>query len=121
MSATSTFVFAADRASLIEEFKHGWREGCYVVDIAFSKIRGRDGGKVAYLAVSTPEGVKCNVVEYWADRESGGGYMLTTRFTSEDCGPCENHCPKKILKLLTPTANEWALQWRAECAANLAK
>ena len=33
----------------------------------------------------------------------------------ETCGPCECDCPEKILKLLTPTTNEYALRWRESC------
>ncbi len=35
--------------------------------------------------------------------------------TSEECGPVERRCPASILKLLSPTDNEWALNWRKEC------
>lgn len=122
MGATSEFVLAVDRASLVEKFKNSWREGCYVIDVAFSKIRGRDGGKVAYLALATPDkGVMGYTVEYWTDRVSGDCYELTTEFTPETWCPCEKHCPKRILRLLSPTTNKDALAWRAECAANLAK
>lgn len=34
---------------------------------------------------------------------------------SEDMGPCEHGCPENILSLLSPTDNEYALQWRAAC------
>lgn len=33
----------------------------------------------------------------------------------EDSGPCETKCPKSILKLLTPTTNKYALEWRKQC------
>lgn len=34
---------------------------------------------------------------------------------SEDMGPCECNCPLSILKLLSPTDSEWALEWREKC------
>lgn len=34
---------------------------------------------------------------------------------SEDVGPNEDYCPLNILKLLTPTDNEYALNWRRRC------
>ena len=37
----------------------------------------------------------------------------------ETMGPCEDECPERILRLLTPTDNEHALQWRRRCLANL--
>ena len=38
---------------------------------------------------------------------------------SEDAGPCERECPEKILKLLTPTTNQHATRWRADCWARI--
>ena len=37
----------------------------------------------------------------------------------EDEGPCEDKCPASILKLLTPTDNEFANGWRERCQANI--
>ena len=37
----------------------------------------------------------------------------------ETMGPNEASCPETILKLLTPTQNEHALDWRKRCLANL--
>jgi hypothetical protein len=34
---------------------------------------------------------------------------------TEDAGPCERECPKKILNLLTPTTSKYAIGWRADC------
>ena len=34
---------------------------------------------------------------------------------TETCCPCEQKCPKSILKLLTPTENEYANKWRKGC------
>lgn len=38
----------------------------------------------------------------------------------ESCGPYKCDCPKGILDLLTPTKNEYALEWRKQCYENLA-
>ncbi len=35
-------------------------------------------------------------------------------------GPCECDCPEQILNLLTPTTQEYALQWRVRCRASAA-
>lgn len=37
----------------------------------------------------------------------------------ESMGPCYHNCPERILKLLTPTENEYAAKWRAECWAKI--
>ena len=34
---------------------------------------------------------------------------------NESCGPCECKCPKSILKLLSPTDNDYATKWRNRC------
>ena len=34
---------------------------------------------------------------------------------TESMGPCEDHCPESILKLLTPTDSEYAKEWRERC------
>lgn len=38
---------------------------------------------------------------------------------SEDCGPCEDDCPKSILTLLTETDSEYAYEWRKRCWAKI--
>ena len=37
----------------------------------------------------------------------------------ESMGPCEAGCPGRILRLLSPTANEHALDWRRRCLIRL--
>ena len=37
----------------------------------------------------------------------------------ETMGPCEDGCPERILRLLTPTTYEGALDWRRRCLARL--
>lgn len=39
----------------------------------------------------------------------------------ETMGPYQYDCPERILKLLTPTDNEYALQWREKCWENIRK
>lgn len=39
------------------------------------------------------------------------GYKSMTEFY----GPCQYQCPISILKLLTPTKDEYALEWRKKC------
>jgi hypothetical protein len=39
----------------------------------------------------------------------------------EDHVPCYYDCPEAILKLLSPTDNEWSLKWRNKCRENAKK
>lgn len=48
-------------------------------------------------------------------------YNFGWKDMDESCGPYETNCPERILKLLTPTDNEYALGWRAACWANVEK
>jgi len=40
---------------------------------------------------------------------------------TETMGPYQYDCPERILKLLTPTDNEYALKWRERCWENIRK
>ncbi len=39
----------------------------------------------------------------------------------ETCGPYKYDCPKAIIDLLSPTDNEYALEWRRKCLENANK
>lgn len=63
-----------------------------------------------------------------AEREVFGVVFLTSvdhkdyfnlhyKEMSENCGPCEDHCPIGIINLLTPTGHEFANDWRNRCRA----
>jgi hypothetical protein len=52
------------------------------------------------------------------DRE---GLIFGYKDMSETMGPCEAEFPAKILDLLTSTANEYALAWRARCRAAITR
>jgi len=44
-----------------------------------------------------------------------------TKLVDEDMGPCEVRCPAKILNMLSPTAEKYAVAWRETCRANIIK
>ena len=48
-------------------------------------------------------------------------YNISWKGIDESMSPIETSCPERILKLLTPTDNEYALGWRAACWANIEK
>lgn len=74
--------------------------------VFYAAVREGDAGEVGALVVLT-----------------GGrsGSSFRWKAMSEEMGPSEDHCPEKILELLTSTANEYALAWRERCRACLAR
>ena len=48
-------------------------------------------------------------------------YNFSYKDMSEDMLPGYSDCPASILKLLSPTDNEYANEWRAGCRANIEK
>jgi hypothetical protein len=80
---------------------------------------------VAYAAVETVR-VADGAREVWAavillrySRAKDDPYPFGTKELEESMGPRECGCPARILDLLTPTTNAWALEWRAACRARL--
>jgi hypothetical protein len=39
----------------------------------------------------------------------------------ESMGPCYYNCPEKILRVLSPTTNEYAIKWRKKCWKRLSR
>lgn len=84
------------------------------------------GMKTAYMAYeikqADPAAVKivalvC-LLEY---RPKDYWYNFGYKDMDETVGPCESNCPEDILKMLTPTDYEYAIEWRKRCYENLAK
>lgn len=81
------------------------------------------GLKVAYAAVErTPtngDPVEVFAVIFLLDyAPKEPVYSFGYKDMTESEGPCYTECPERILKLLTPTTNEYALKWRAACHAH---
>lgn len=75
-------------------------------------------GTVIYAAVRSADGREVFGLVLLAERQDG---ILWTKPISEDMGPVEDHCPARILDLLTEPSNEHALKWRRRCRAHLAR
>lgn len=75
-------------------------------------------GTVIYAAVRARDEQQIFGLVLLAERQGG---VLYTKPISEDMGPAEDHCPARILDLLTEPSNDWARQWRERCRAHLAK
>lgn len=47
------------------------------------------------------------------------GYEIRTKTMTEFDGPCQAECPASILKLLSETDQEYALEWRKRCKESI--
>lgn len=69
-----------------------------------------------YAAVQIPNGdvfaVIC-LLKY--EPRAKDGRTFGYKDMDEACGPYVTRCPKQILVLLTPTTNQYALEWRERC------
>ena len=72
-------------------------------------------GTTYYAAVKRKENGVTYAVVALTQLEDG---MFYFKDMSENCGPSEYNCPISILKLLSPTDNIFAQEWRKKCLAN---
>lgn len=107
-----------DYPNKIEEVRslYTWQEddrGAEVLDIAAS-------GNIVYAAVhywnhaTNEDEIHAAVVK--TATVSRDYFNFGYKDMSESMNPFYYDCPKRILDLLTPTDNEYALEWRRKCA-----
>lgn len=76
-------------------------------------------GSVYYAAVQNldvPEAERSTwAAIFLTSVDSRNYYNFAYKDMSEDAGPFECKCPASILSLLSPTASEWANDWRKRC------
>ena len=77
----------------------------YAAVKSINKTNGYEGVNAVICLTST------NIKDY---------FNFAYKDMDESCGPYKYDCPKGILDLLTPTENEYALEWRRQCYENLA-
>jgi len=71
---------------------------------------------VHYAAVKNKRtGAVSAAVTLTSSDKRGSGFNFGYKGISENMGPCEAKCPRSILKLLTPTEDEYAIAWRDRC------
>jgi len=75
-------------------------------------------GTVIYAAVRSRHSQEIWGLVLLAERRDG---ILYTKPVSEDMGPVQDHCPARILNLLTAPSNDHARRWRERCRARLAQ
>jgi hypothetical protein len=74
-------------------------------------------GTVIYAAVRSRDNKEMFGLVLLAERQGG---ILYTKPISEDMGPAEDRCSRRILDLLTEPSNDHAREWRERCRARLA-
>lgn len=73
---------------------------------------------VLYAAIENPDGDVFAAVAPFEVVKRGSGWELLYNIMSEYVGPCEQKCPARILNVLTPTTEEYAINWREKCKIN---
>lgn len=122
MGATGSFVYRKDRDVVIDTVKQLYIcDYERIADFAFVPAPKSDGRQTVYLAIEDTRNnsVTGAVILYYFRAANIGydfGYELVTRFEGETCGPVVRRCPNRILKQLSPTDEQWALEWRNDSA-----
>ena len=93
----------------------------YAAVQAILKSAGKDeNGEYKYEPIPENERRTFGVV-FLTSTDRKDYFNFAYKDMDESCGPCQCDCPKGILDLLSPTDNEWALNWRKACYENIAK
>lgn len=79
-----------------------------------------DNGEYIYIDIPVNEQRVFGVI-FLTSTNMKDYYNFAYKDIDESCGPFQCDCPKGILDLLSPTDNEYALEWRKACRENLAK
>lgn len=78
-------------------------------------------GSTYYAAAQKPDGCVYGLVVLTQTDRRDPWTNFYYKDMSEDMGPCESDCPVSILKLLSPTTDDFALAWRERCRENAAR
>jgi hypothetical protein len=73
------------------------------------------GEKAFYVAAKKKGDNKVFAVVFLTRRKNGS---VAVKVIGESAGPGHIEAPANFIYLLSPTENEWANQWRAECINN---
>ena len=101
--------------------KYNWEDESRKIEVLKSSMVG----STYYAAVKSfnkTNGYECVTAAVCLTSTNNKDYFnFAYKDMDETCGPYKYDCPKGILDLLTPTENEYALEWRKACYDNLAK
>lgn len=77
--------------------------------------------KTIFATETEPEKTDVFAAVCITSTDSKDYYNFAYKDMDESMGPYKYDCPKTILDMLTPTENEYALEWRKKCYEQLAK
>jgi len=79
-------------------------------------------GSTYYAAVrDRSEGRIFGLVALTSVNNKDPDFNISVKLMDETMGPCQYTCPKRILDKLTPTDDEYALEWRNRCYEQIAE
>ena len=112
--------FMRDNAGHYKVLKSSMKGTVYYAAVTtLTKYIGKDeNGKSMYESI--PEDKQEAWAAVFLTRTEEGRYFHY-KDQDETSGPCEDHCPKCILDLLSNTDHELALDWRKRCRKNIQK
>lgn len=96
-----------DLASLKEYFRRSWES-----DPRFELVDMGKSGNTLYSAIRIKETGEVFAVVTLVSFKNG---EFSYKEIHENCGPLKTECPQRILNKLTPTENQYALNWRKAC------
>jgi hypothetical protein len=74
--------------------------------------KNQHGQKAFYVALRKLEDGKVVALVYLTRRKNGS---IAIKVIGESSGPAQIEAPASFIGLLSPTQDEWASQWRADC------
>lgn len=112
MGSTSTRVERGEKSLDIIKSEYDWTKYTLLADATKRVQYPGEWTYVHYMAIQDNASgeVLCAVTLFKRTK-----YELYWKSLSDTMGPCDINCPNKILDLLSPTEDQYALEWRARC------
>ena len=107
-----------DRKAECDE-KFNWADDYREVSVLKSAMVGNT--YYAAVKATKDEFSQVHAVVCLTSTDSKDYFNFAYKDMDETMGPFKYDCPKGILDLLSPTDNEYALEWRKACRENLAR
>ena len=85
---------------------------------AVEQVHKETGERQVWAAMIKVTMVRGPRRDRWA-RDDPWDHNFCYKDMDETVGPYYHNCPERILKLLTPTEHEYALEWRRKCWAKI--